>query len=77
MAELQNFGYTPTGSVSVTVPNWDITAVVSDGGAQIADYTGENTLHFPALLNGLSGEQQSALLGLIAQQIVMLKAGLA
>jgi hypothetical protein len=75
---IQNFGYTEGAAVNVNVPDIAITATVeADGGAVLADYTGPNALHFPAVLSTMTVEQRAELLSQIAQTIVLIKAGLA
>ena len=73
---IQNFGYTEGAAVNVNVPETVITArVEEDNGAVLADYTGPNALHFPAVLSTMTVEQRAELLGQIAQTIVLIKAG--
>lgn len=77
MASLNNFGYAEGVAAQVTVPVTTITATVTenDGVTLIADYTGEHAILFPAVLAALSSEQRVTLMDLIAQQIVLLRAG--
>lgn len=75
MPDLQNFGHTEGPAAQVTVPDVVITATVEDGGNVVADYTGPAALHFPAVLTGLTPEQRAELYQLIAQTIVLMKAG--
>ena len=73
---IQNFGYSEQAAVNVNVPDTVITArVEEDNGAVLADYTGPNALHFPAVLSTMTVEQRANLLGQIAQTIVLIKAG--
>lgn len=77
--DLQQFGYTEGAAAQITVPDTTITALVLDGDTQavIADYTGNNALHWPAVLTALTAEQRAELLGGIANTIVRMRAGVA
>lgn len=75
MPDLQSFGYTEGPAAQVTVPDVVITAQVFEGVDMVADYTGPAAIHFPAGLAGLTPAQRAELYDLIAQTIVMMKAG--
>lgn len=76
MADLQNYSVTAGNAVQVTTLDWVITATVQEGNDVLADFTGANALHYPAVLATLTLEQQNDLISQIAQQIVLVKAGL-
>lgn len=76
MANLQQFSVTSEGAAQVTVPSYEIAARVEDGdGTVLADFTGGNALHFPAVLASLTSEQRAELNDQIAATIVLMRAG--
>ena len=78
MANIQNFSVTPGNPAQINVPTHQINASVQeDDGTVIADYTGANALRWPEVLNSLSPEQQQQIADANAQQVVLMKAGLA
>jgi hypothetical protein len=77
MAVIQQFSITRGSNVSVPVPKVTITAQVFDNaGHLLADFTGANALVFPAVVTTLTVAQQADLADLIAEWLVLRKAGL-
>ncbi len=63
MPDLQNFTVTPLANASVTVPRATLSGQLRDSttGVLLADFTGANTVAFPAVLTTLTGPQQREL----------------
>ena len=78
MTVLQEYAIARNGTVTISAfPRFTITAKVYDNaGTLLADFTGANALSFPAVVKGLTAEQQHELAQTIAQFLVMTKAGL-
>lgn len=74
--DIQNFSITPASAVTLTVPRFQISATVVEGGNTIADFTGANILTFPGVLASLSVADRRALIDMIATTIVQMKAGI-
>lgn len=78
MPNLTDFGWTEGAAAQVTVPAVTITAKVYDDDnppALVADYTGPAAIHFPDCMAALSQAQRAEVLDLIAQMLVLRKAG--
>lgn len=73
--DIQNFSITAQSAVNVNVPRATITATVFDGPTVIADFTGANSLQFPAVLATLTAQQRRDLIDLIANTLIQMKAG--
>lgn len=72
-----NLGWSEQAAANVNVVDTTITATVYDDANHVlADFTGPNTIHFPAVLSTMTVEQRAELLEQIAQTIVIIKAGL-
>lgn len=78
MADLQNFTITPLGNANVNVPRATISCTVTDSmtGAVIADFTGANVINWPGVISTLTAAQRRELIDLIANYLVLVKAGL-
>lgn len=74
--DIQNFSITANSAVNVNVPRFTITATVFDGPAVVADFTGANSLVFPAVLATLTAQQRRDLIDLIANTLIQMKAGI-
>jgi hypothetical protein len=78
VADLQNYSLTAGGAATLTLPQHTIAGRVTDSttGATLADFTGDSALSFPSVLATLTAAQRDELLSQIAQQILLMKAGL-
>ncbi len=79
MAQMQSYALTPTGRKNVpgSMPTYTIEAKVYDNaGTLVADLTGANALPFPGVLVTLSDAEVAELMGIVAQWLLLLKAGL-
>lgn len=74
---IQNFTITPQSASNINVPRATITAQVFDAttNALLADFTGGNSLQFPSVLSTLTADQRAQLINDIAQEIVLMRAG--
>lgn len=77
MPDLQNFSVVEAAAADVVVPSYIIEGQLADSnsGAVLADYTGENAIHFPQDLATMTVEQRNALLEQVFYNIVQIKAG--
>jgi hypothetical protein len=78
MPDLQQFSITPLPKGSVNVPRVRIECRVVESvvnGATLADFTGANALIFPAVLDTLPPADVEELVRMVANWIVMKKAG--
>jgi hypothetical protein len=78
MPDLNNFAVTRAVAVNANVPSHQITGTLTDSstGKSIADYTGPNALSWPAVLATLTVAQQDEIVGLVANRLIEMKAGL-
>lgn len=75
--DVQSFTVSPTaGAVSVPLTDIVITAkIIDNDGTVLADFTGPNALHFPAVLNDLDDATKFQLFNSVLFPIVLAKAG--
>lgn len=78
MPDFQQFDVQTLGSVSVTLPRFQISVKVTDSqtGATIADFTGANAFVFPGVLATLTAAQRRTILDDIVARLIRMKAGL-
>ncbi len=78
MASLTNFSVTLGGAVQVNATDKVISCqVVTDDASAtlIADFTGDNALHWPAVLNTLAPVDQATLFTQVVNTLILMKAG--
>jgi hypothetical protein len=77
MADINQFAVIPEGSSSqVTTQRHQITALITEDGQTIADFTGGSALSFPEVLDTIESDKRLELITDIASRIVRIKAGL-
>lgn len=69
--ELQQFSVQRTGHTAV------ISGRVEDHGQLVADFTGANSISFPAVLADLTDAQKARIVEMLATEILLMKAGVA
>lgn len=75
--DIQAFSITPLGPANVNMPRATIAGRIEEpSGTVVADFTGANALTWPGVVNQLTAEQRSALIDLIAQTLLLMRAGL-
>lgn len=77
MADINQFAVIPDQSASqVTTQGQTITALITEDGQTIADFTGNNALRFPGVLDTIDANKRQELVTDMASRIVRIKAGL-
>lgn len=78
MADLMNFSITPLGPGAVQTIRATIEGKVLDSETQavLFDFTGANAIAFPAALRDLTQSQQDSITAMVAQKVLLAKAGL-
>ena len=78
MAQFQELTSTPGDPANVNVPTHVFAAKVYDDANPpnlVADFTGNNVINFPAVLNLITAEQRLAIMDLIQNQLILNRAG--
>jgi hypothetical protein len=78
MADVQQPDVQPYSTAQINTQTHTIASMVtdSDTGATLADYTGDNALIWPMVLNTLTPEQQLYIVQQNAMMIIKMKAGI-
>lgn len=77
--DIQNFTLTPNGTATITVDRYIISALVTEsraGGAVLFDFTGANTVAWPAVLGTLTDPQRQELIRMVLVWLLKTKTGL-
>lgn len=78
MPDMQNFAVTRKAAAQINTQTHELSAQITDSatGAVLADFTGQNAPVWPAVLNSLTPDQQDQIVGQVAQEVLLMKAGL-
>jgi len=76
MPDLQEYSVLVDAAANVNVPTHTISARVIEGQDVLADFTGDNAIHWPSVLSTLTVEQQQQIAQNNANTIIFMKAGI-
>ena len=77
MANIMNLSVTPRAAAQVNVPRFEIEfQVVDNDGTVLQDFTGQNSLMFPAILTSLSAVERRRVVQAMLHMIIQMQANL-
>jgi len=76
LPDLQEYGTTRGDAANINTPVYDIHGKIQEGSTVLADFTGDNSIKFPAVFSTLTLAQQDEIVAMVANRLIYMKAGM-